>query len=223
MKIQNNCFYLFLSFLVFINNPIIGQNYYGIDGYSKIILQNDSFTLDFFEINWHGGNGTYKMDGDTIYLTSKVQPIEIINCDSCPLPKNYIFKLPMRIYDENGMCLEREEEVRMDSVSGYIYLFDFQLNEGQVIEVEYFEVNSLIWPYDIDTPSNYYLRIDASYGKAAYFNKFPMLKKGNFLLPFSKYDNNNFKKINKFDILAFEKGPAKKKFKKRRGTLGIVD
>jgi len=196
-------------------------NYYSVSGYGKLtFLNTKDFYFDFFDIG--NDTGTYKVVGDTVFLTSSHQPVEYYSNEIKPMLDTLIlFDLEMRIYASNEFLFKdnkfipqygnllKDTIVKMDTLNR-IHFDEFFLNSGQLICFYFLGEYKYIVPQD--TVIKGFLKLNIDLGKRAYFKNYPLLMQDGYLLPFNEEANEFFRRINGFDFLPMKKSKKNKKY-----------
>lgn len=199
-----------------------GQVYYGKDEFGKIEFVNDTIALIAF-INTNGAINNcqvyYYSNNDTIYLTTKIkEPFDIyfsknqipINIGGwCELTKLYFFS-------ENILKLGIEGCYGYyDTISKITVFNDFLVKNNDIIVLQDgpYYVRLKIHTNNIEERYFAIRHNGDSFDDVVFFNKFPLLKKRNSLIPINKSLNNQCWVTNGFFFPKMKVSKKNRKFK----------
>lgn len=184
--------------------------FYGIDGYGKINFYNENnFSYDYYDTGID--TGFYHRVKDTFFLNSPVKSIKM-EIDSS---KNGRKTIPIKgiIYSENR-CLKEKILLDLDISTDKIILNDIFLEQGDIFQIGYPDVNLFYYYAEKDTLLNDIIAtLDLfSNKRKKYFDNFKLLKTRNYLVPISS-SRKYFEKINDVEFEMLKKGKQNKKYK----------
>lgn len=219
-----------IFFSVFLTS--YSQEYYCVNGYGKISLLNDGeFYFDYFDVG--NDTGSYIIKGDTLFLTSSIQPVEFFACDNKYFTDtSSLLDIGVKVYAKNGFVLKdnkfilhhgellKDINLKIDT-SAKIFVEKMLFSEGQLISFDFFGGYRFLVPEDTVLTGYFYIDVYAE-GRRVYFRNYPLLIIDDFLLPFERNANEYFRKINGFEFLPMKKGKENQKYKTYMSGFGSV-
>jgi hypothetical protein len=221
-------FIFVITFVIWVNF-IHSQNYYGDNDFGKLEFINDTICLAYF-INTSEFIDNqicyYQKSNDTIFLSTRIKnPFEIIinndehiiNCDSPILTKQYRKNNEgYKLVDEFSGGFYDVEEKQI------VYNF-ISFDEGDIIVIkEFIFYRRLRWDKNERSRFSMIKCLDNGVDNSIYFNNFPLLMKGNKLIPIDKDENEKCWINNGFYFPVMTKSKKEKEIKTiPRWTIGL--
>lgn len=200
-------------------NSVNAQTYYGKEDFGKFEFVNDSIcTISFVNKSMYNLIDTckYTRNNDTIYLfSSTIRPLEItVNKEEQKINSGYPILLKQYIKNKEGYKLIFE----------YCYGIYDTINNIAVFNNVYIKKGYI----NVIKDGSYYYRFEWNYGDAkhftikdtrfssaisSFFDKFPLLIRGNRLIPLDKENNFQCWVDNGFYFPTMKKSKKEKKYK----------
>jgi hypothetical protein len=185
------------------------KTYYGVDGYGKFeFYKENMFCYDFFDTG--KDTGTYHILNDTIILNSKMKPLEM-ETNLFENERETILILG-EIISDNG-CLKNKVFLNLDLLTDEVILNDIMLEKGDVLKIDFLNINQFNFFSKSDTLLNDILvKMDLTDKRKIYFNDFKLLKINNYLTPINS-TRKEFEKTNNIEFEILKKGKKNQKYK----------
>jgi hypothetical protein len=197
---------LFILFIISVHTSV-AQSYYCVDGLGKLTLyENGKFYFDYFDVV--GDTGTYKICGDTLFLTSSKEPIEITKINE-DFKKSKGHKCTFWQYDWKNELIKKGEEIYDTIQEGIIY-DKKEYMQNDLICFKTINTYCIIWPSD--TINSCVLKLDFSVLRTLYFDNYPLLMKDGYLLPIDTYSIDKFFKINRTILIPLKVGDENQEY-----------
>lgn len=201
---------LFLLLILCVPFKVIGQQYIDKEGMCQLSLLNDSmyciFTYSLAELKYYD-TGYYKTIGDTLFLTSARTPCLMISqeIDTSNMSREYGRPFLIKGYCHQTLLYEyvaRNVYVDNDVISLYCpYSFDatdiIVVYDNWLYRRTYLRASTVRKKHGI---VGFYITIVPDKMERVYFDRFPLLKKGNKLIPLDNNKNNECMIYNGFYV-----------------------
>ena len=173
-------------------NTMSYKNYFGINDFGKLMLcQNGTFYYKIRECTTDIGR--YTINGDTIFLTTINQPFKVISKKDSTLSKNY-FLINLYVYDKyGGDKLIEKRQVKYDKTENKVIINNCNFLEGQFVQLEM--LNRTTYKWQNNTINNCLIDVLSPFDNT-FLNKFPLIMKDDYLLPFDNSKNIDFYREN---------------------------
>lgn len=208
--------------LVIFIGKVYSQDFYGINGFGKLTLQED-YVFYFHYFDCGIDSGLYNIKGDTLFLNSFYKPVQISQInkfDEGTFYFNTNCSYAISCEEEDGSCCDTFP-VQTWNIAASVFRMDSTFfNKDDM--VDFWGLSRLyrriIWPSD--TIKSAYIQVDTAFGRRVYFENYPLLIRDGYLLPFKS--NNYFRRINKFIFLPMKRGKKDLKYEVYLSGFGKI-
>lgn len=223
--------------IILLSNILNAQTiYYGKNNKGNMELLNDSmYTVRFYtefgidHIYQYPDTGYYKKNGDTIFLLSKPRnSFEVIVPEQQQISKNTGYPILTKKYSFNDRKKEYELVYEswyeiFDTLNQQIVYNDFYVSKDCILVINIGGSYSFRLKWKLDATFFFTLKLlDQKFIRPVFLDEFPLIIKGNKLIPINKEKNEQCWVDNGFYFPIMRKSKKEKEFKTiARWSIGL--